>query len=88
MEQKTTVTEEDINALIQSEHYEKMGKKTTVCVLTLTNGFEIVGTSACVNPDTYKHEIGSKYARERAVAKVWELAGYELQVRIAYEKAF
>jgi hypothetical protein len=74
-----TVTEEMINAAIMAEHDYKVGEKTTIVVLFLRNGFEVVGTSACVNPAGYDHETGKKYARERAITKVWELEGYRLQ---------
>lgn len=74
-----TVTIEQINSLIEKEEYIKVGVKTVVAVLTLKNGFEIIGTSACVDPSNFNLEIGSKYARERAIDKIWELEGYLLQ---------
>jgi len=61
------------------EQYQRMGKKTLVCLLTLANGFEIVGTAACVDPANFDMEIGKKISREEAVNKVWELEGYRLQ---------
>lgn len=70
---------EDIESVIVKEQYVKVGEKTTVGVLTLINGFEVVGVSACVDPTNYDHEIGCSYARKRALDKVWELEGYNLQ---------
>lgn len=78
---KTTVTEADVMAMIESEEIMKIGAKTTCCVLTLQNGFEVVGTSACVDPANYNEEIGATYARKRAMDKVWELEGYRLQCK-------
>ena len=74
-----TVTQEMIDAAIRAEWDYKVGEKTTVVVLLLRNGFEVVGTSACVDAASYDHETGKKYARERAITKVWELEGYRLQ---------
>ena len=56
-----------------------MGKKTVVCLLTLKNGFEIVGVAACVDPGNFDMEIGMKFSREDAINKIWQLEGYRLQ---------
>lgn len=74
-----TATQKMIDSAIKEERDYKIGEKTTVVVLILQNGFEVVGTSACVDAANYDHETGKKYARERAVTKVWELEGYRLQ---------
>lgn len=76
---KITCKEEDILSTIVNEESVKLGAKTTVVVLTLKNGFEVIGTSACVDPDNYDHELGVSYAKKRAVDKIWELEGYALQ---------
>ena len=70
---------EEIEALIAKEQVVKVGTKTCVVVLTLVNGFEVIGSSACVNPAEYDETIGAKYARQRALDKVWEVAGYKAQ---------
>lgn len=64
---------------IESTVIIKLGNKTTACILTLKNGFEVIGTSACVNPAEYCEEIGAKFATQRAMDKVWELEGYRHQ---------
>lgn len=79
MEKKTTLTEADIQVAIVSEKIYDLGVKTTAVVLTLKNGFEVVGTSACVDPANYSQSVGAEYARKRAIDKVWELEGYKLQ---------
>lgn len=81
-----TVTQERVDSQIVKETTAKLAEKTTVVILTLKNGFEVVGTSACVDPANYDHEIGIKYARQRAMDKVWELEGYFLQALIHAEK--
>lgn len=78
-ESKVRLTQEDINEAIVSEEYIKMGKKTVVCLLTLKNGFEIVGTGSCVDPANFDMAIGKTYAREDAANQIWKLEGYHLQ---------
>lgn len=73
-----TVTQEMADSAIVGEYDCKLGERTTVVLLTLRNGFEVVGTAACVDPAAYNHETGKRYARERAVSKVWELEAYRL----------
>jgi len=77
---KTKLILADIEAVIMKEEYVKLGEKTTACILTLQNGFEIVATSSCVDPTTYNEEVGKGISKRRAMDKVWELEGYSLQV--------
>lgn len=83
---KNTITIEDVNSSIVAEKDYHLGTKTTAVVLTLSNGFEVLGTSACVDASNYDHEIGKKYAREDAVKKVWAYLAFELQTRLADSK--
>lgn len=76
---KNSLTLEKIRELIDTEEYHKMGKKTTICLLTLENGFEVVGYSSCVDPSNFDEIIGRQIAKDNAVNKVWELEGYKLQ---------
>lgn len=64
---ENTLTIEKIENTILKEDYIKVGLKTVIAVLTLKNGFEIIGTSACVDPNNFDFEIGKKYAREKAI---------------------
>ena len=85
MEQATTpdlprVTLETIEGLIVNEQYHRFeGTTVTVCCLTLRNGFNAVGESACVSAANFNAEIGRKIARENAREKVWALEGYLLR---------
>ena len=76
---ENTVTIEKIENTILKEDYIKVGLKTVIAVLTLKNSFEIIGTSACVDPNNFDFEIGKKYAREKAIDQIWMLEGYLLQ---------
>ena len=55
---ENTVTIEKIENTILKEEYIKVGLKTVIAVLTLKNSFEIIGTSACVDPNNFNFEIG------------------------------
>lgn len=61
---------------IEKEEYVHIGLKTTVCCLTLSNGFEIVGSSACVDPAEFDTRIGREWARKAAVNKLEEFEGF------------
>lgn len=54
-------------------------KCLTICVLTLKNGFTIVGKSACASPENYDAELGHKIARDDARKQIWALEGYALK---------
>ena len=76
------VTPEEVVNAIEKATYSKMGKKVTVCHLTLKNGHEVIGMSACVNPDNYDKEIGEKIALKNATEEVWSHMGSILQDRL------
>lgn len=76
------LTEQYISSRVEREYDQKLGDKTTAVVLVLKNGFEVIGTAACVDADMYDHEIGKKFAKQRALEKVWELEGYLRQETI------
>lgn len=70
----------DIDAVIKGESFTVLPDGlTTVCQLTLANGFTVSGESACVSRENYNKEIGEKVARENARAKIWPLEGYRLK---------
>lgn len=54
----------------------------TIVVLTLRNGFTIIGKSAPASPENFDAELGYKLAYEDAVRQVWPLMGYELRERL------
>lgn len=56
-------------------------RNMTICIQTLWNGFNVVGTSACVNSANYNAETGTRLAREDAERKVSQLLGFDLMER-------
>lgn len=77
------LTPADIEAVIVSEVFHRHeGTTLTTCILTLRNGFQVTGESACASPENFSEAVGNKVARENAVAKVWTLEGYLLKERL------
>lgn len=56
--------------------------RTTICQLTLANGYTVEGKSACVDIANFNQALGEKYAYEDAVRQVWQLEGYLLAERL------
>lgn len=82
------VTPTDVDAAIVGEQFIVFpGSQTTVCELTLANGFRVTGESACASPENFDAEIGQKVARENARNKIWMLLGYELKNKLALVNA-
>ena len=85
-EEKTKLTEDDILVAVKKEDYTVLNDgRTTICQLTLQNGFTVVGFSACVDPKNYDKNLGESIAKDNALEKVWELEGYLLRQRL-FEK--
>lgn len=77
------ITPDTIDAAILAEQYHVFpGTTLTVCVLTLRNGYQVVGESACASPDNFDAAIGRKLAREHARNKIWSLEGYRLRCEL------
>ena len=77
------VTIEQIHAKIVGETYIIMPDlRTTLCQLTLENGYTVIGQSACVDIENFDASLGRHYAKEDAINKVWPLEGYLLAERM------
>lgn len=78
------ITPEQIDAKIVGEDYHVFtGSQTTVCCLTLANGFTVTGESACASPANFNEELGRKIARGHARDKIWALEGYLLKQNLS-----
>lgn len=78
----------DVEAAIKGETYTVLPNgRTTVCQLTLDNGYTVEGMSVCVDIANFNHAIGAHYARQDAVEKVRALLGFRLRDKIAREAA-
>ena len=77
------ITLAHIESVIKSEAYFVFpGTQLTVCCLTLRNGFNVTGESACASPENFDEEVGRAYAREHAFEKIWQLEGYLLKEKL------
>jgi len=73
------VTLDQIYGKIKRESYLVLPDgRTTVCQLTLQNGYTVNGMSACVDARNFNRDMGRKYAYENAIHAIWPLEGYLL----------
>ena len=91
------VTFADVQANIRSENYFTIGEAcaalgqpapagsevATLCVLTLANGFMVIGEAAPASPANVDAELGRKIAKDKAIDRVWPLMGYALKQQLA-----
>lgn len=71
------VTEDSIKAKIAAVDY--MNHDTlTLAVITMTNGFKVVGKAAPASPANYDAAVGQRYAYEDAFKQLWVFEGYLL----------
>lgn len=78
------LTPAGIAAAIKSADYHVFpGSQLTVCCLTLQNGFNVAGESACASPENFDAEIGQRIAFENAKQKIWALEGYLLKQKLS-----
>lgn len=74
------VTPQRLEEVTISEQYHVFDNTTfTSCLLTLKNGYTVLGESACASPENFNAAIGRKIARANAVNKIWALEGYLLR---------
>jgi hypothetical protein len=74
------ITPQRIEEVIVGEAYHVFpGTTLTVCCLTLANGFNVVGESACASPKNFDEALGRKIAKDNAKEKIWALEGYALR---------
>ncbi len=78
------ITPERLEEVIESEAYHVFpGTTLTVSCLTLSNGYQVVGESACASPENFNADLGRKIARDNAKQKIWGLEGYALRSKLS-----
>lgn len=91
------VTLDDIKDAISQENYINVGDAVcrcgqddtapmhlmTLCLLTMRNGYLVVGKSAPASPENFDAEKGRIFAKEDAVRQLWPIMGYALRDRLA-----
>jgi hypothetical protein len=74
------VTLGDIQSQVKSAYYHVVPDTTlTICVLTLNNGYTVMGSSACVDPASFNKAVGEQIAYDNALNEIWALEGYLLK---------
>lgn len=74
------ITTGRIEEVIKDVQYHVFpGTMVTVCCITLANGFNTIGESACASPENFDSELGEKIAFGNAKQKIWTLEGYLLK---------
>jgi hypothetical protein len=77
------VKKEDVEKAVKEQRYHHFeGTTVTVCLITLDNGFTIVGHSACADPRLFDPELGRRLAFDDAKDKVWAFLGFRLRDQI------
>lgn len=66
-------------------HHPKLSPTLTICFIRLKNGFVVTGESACADPGKFDRQVGRSLARDRAMAKIWDLEGYMLREKLYRE---
>lgn len=73
------IQEGDVLNFMKEGYSLRLGEKTTVVCDTTLTGFDTVGIAACVDPQTYDHDMGCGVARRDIKEKIWEHLGFVLQ---------
>lgn len=54
----------------------------TICLITMKNGFTVIGKAAPADPANFDAELGRKFAREDAIRQLWPLMGFSLRDKL------
>lgn len=77
------VTEAEVQvAIVRTQFHRFEGTNTTICCLTLDNGFNAVGKSGCVDPSEFNEQIGRDLAARDAFSQAWAYLGFRLAERL------
>lgn len=75
----TSITMDDVTRFVPFYKATTLGEKTTVLHAKTITGFELVESSACVDPKNYSQKLGEQYAMEKVHSKIWDYLGFVLQ---------
>ena len=82
------ITKEFLESEIIAVEYKRLSEHLTHCTITVKNGFQFTGESACVDPTNYDEDIGNKIAYDYAFGKMWMPHGFWLRQKMRDEGAF
>ena len=72
------VSEKRIDNLMEASEYEVHDcfGCCTVVVMRMPNGYVLVESSGCVDPNQYDHDLGVQYCMNALKRRAWQLEGY------------
>lgn len=74
------VTQQNVMDEVQKATYTILPDGiTTICQITMKNGYTVIGKSACADPTEFNAAEGEKWAWQDALRQVWPLLGYALK---------
>lgn len=78
------VTLESMKARVASTEFiiPNNCRHMTIAVVTLDNGFTLVGKSAPADPKNFNEAVGKQFAFEDALSSMWPLEGYLLAEKL------
>lgn len=81
IEKANSLTPNDIDNMLDAGKVfiTTIGEKMTLVHVVLPTGFEMVETSACVDPRNYSKEYGAEICMEKVRGRLWNLMGFTLQ---------
>ncbi len=84
-----TVTQKTIKDKIASRQFiQPEGTTSTICLLTMSNGYVVIGKSACASPKNFDKAMGEKIAYDDAFQQIWALEGYLLREELSKQEEF
>lgn len=83
------ITKKQIDKIVKNSKVDvkTVFGKCTVVSMQLPNGFVLVESSACVDPENYDYNLGVQICKEKLINRVWELEGYRLQNELSEKKS-
>lgn len=77
-----SISPQMVEDFIKETYVFTIGEKNTIVRVVLVNGFELVESSACVDPANYDESIGRDICLEKIKDKIWFLLGFLLQTGV------
>lgn len=75
------VTLENMLAKVKNVEYinPESCSHMTIAIVTLVNGFILLGRSTPADPGNFDAALGKKFAKDDAIRQMWSLEGYVLR---------
>ena len=58
----------------------------TIAIVTMVNGFVVIGKSAPADPENFNLPLGKTFAEEDAIRQLWQLEGYLLREELHLDR--